>query len=147
MPKLLHTGAFAHTRTPYKKEAFRQKRLQPFCKKPFTRKLLHRDAFGKRSFYTQKLLAREAFKQSSFYTQKLCHRQAFAGRNFEHKRCLHTAAFTQRSFCADQLLHSGLFSQRSFYAQRFSHGSYTEAFTRTKALHTHRAFTHRRFYA
>ena len=153
MPKLLHTGAFAHTRLT--KEAFRHRNFYSL----FTRKLLHRSFCTEMplqtvSFYTQKLLYNysekplnraafthtEAFTQRRFCTEKRFHRQAFAGRNFEHKRVLHTAAFTQRSLCADQL--PSFYTQVCFHRAAFRRSSFY-----TPKLRRREAFTLRSFYA
>ena len=70
------------------------------------------------------------------------------------EQLLHTEALTQRGLYTEKLLRTEVFT-RKLYTEKLLHKEaskqsiflYTEAFTRTKALHTHGAFTHRRFYA
>ena len=132
MPKLLHTGAFAHTHA-LQKEAFRHRN---FCRL-FTRKLLHR------SFCTEMPLQTEAFTHRSFYSEKPLNRAAFTHTH----RSFYAEDFAQRSFFADKRLWEGTLSTNGFYIQQLSH---REAFART-SFYTqvcfHRAaFTRSSFY-
>ena len=61
MPKLLHTGAFAHTHTPYKKKFLDTEAFTAFSQESF-----YTEAFAQRCLYKQKLLHTEAFTQRSF---------------------------------------------------------------------------------
>ena len=160
MPKLLHTGAFAHTRLT-KRSFYTQKLLQPFHKKAFTQKLLHRDAFTNRSFYTQKLLHREDFAQRSFFTdkrlregtlstngfyiQQLSHREAFAWTSFYIQVCFHRAAFMRSSFYTLKLWRREAFTQRGLLRtevcfdteKRLNRASFIH-----RSIYTHKSFTH-----
>ena len=60
MPKLLNTGAFAHTHTPDKKKLLDTKTFAGFSHESF-----YTEAFAQRCLYKQKLLHIEAFTQRS----------------------------------------------------------------------------------
>ena len=57
MPKLLHTGAFAHTNA-LQKEALETETFTAFSQESF-----YTEAFAQRCLYKQKLLHTEAFTQ------------------------------------------------------------------------------------
>ena len=100
----------------------------------YTEQLLHTDALTQRC--TEQLWHTDAFTQRSFYTQTLLHIEALTHRNFyaQSQKFLHTS-FTQTSFYTEKPLHC--------YT---GHLFYTEAFTHTKALHTHTHLYTQSFY-
>ena len=130
MPKLFHTGAFAHTHTPYKEKLLD---IETFT------------AFSQESFYTEMPLQTEAFTRRSFYLEKPLNRAAFT----HTQKLLHREDFAQRSFFTDNGLREGTLSTNGLYIQQLSH---TEPFARTsfysqvcfhRAAFRGAAFTHR----
>ena len=106
------------------------------------------DACTQSSFDTQTLLHREAVTQSNFYTVRLLHRR------LDTKKLFYTNAFTHRGLYTQKLVRTEVFT-RKLYTEKLLHREastqsiflYTEAFTSTETLNTHKAFTHRRIEA
>ena len=109
-----------------------------------TTKLLDTEAFTQIFFCTKKLLHKEAFARRSF-----THRTAFTQRNF----CTHTQALhTEKLLHSKALFQTEAFRPISFVTEKLSHRVfYTRNFYTEKLLHTeacaHGSFTHKdRFY-
>ena len=123
--KLLHTGAFTHSKLSHRKNPTQRSldTQQAFTQRsPYTEKLLHREAFIRRSFYTASFYTEQAFTHRSFYTEKRLHRESFTQTSPYTKKIFPTEAFTHRSLYTQKLLHTeaftqGAFTHRSFYAQ------------------------------
>ena len=96
------------------------------CVAKHAQKLLHTEAFTRKSFHAQKLLQTDTFTHSLF-AQRVSHTGPFTHRRF------YTPTLLQTDACAHRLHDTDLFTHRHrhFYTQRL--------------LHTETS-THRRFY-
>ena len=123
MPKLLRTGAYAHT-----------------GRGPYTQKLLDTETFAalclsQGSFYTQKLLHTETCPQKPLHREAFTQTEAFTRRNFFIDKCLREGTLRTNGFCTQQLSHREAFARTSFYTGFFSQSSvYAEQLLQTEAL-------------
>ena len=135
----IHRSIYTHKSFTYTQSFYTQTLLRiEACSQMFT------ELTGRR-FDAERPLHRAAFTHRRFYTEM--HRAAFA---YRPPRLLRTEGFTVQCFthklCTDKLLHREASTQSILYTQKhlFTH-------THTQKLYrhafTHRAFTHRCFYA